>query len=87
MSEDIMAFVVKHLLEELEKDIKPEDVTRDTRLQLDLGLDSMQAVTLVMDFEQEFDTSISDDELLELKTVGDLVDIIKKKLSEKEKNQ
>jgi acyl carrier protein len=61
MSQDIMPAVVKRLLSEVEKDLNPEDVTRESGLRLDLGLDSMQAVTMVMDFEEEFGVAITED--------------------------
>lgn len=62
------------IIEELsvpEGDIKPE-----SRLQEDLGADSIDAVELIMNVEEAFDIEISDEVLQNLLTVQDLVDYI-----------
>ncbi len=66
------------IVEELNLD--KEKVTRDSRLQEDLGADSLDAVELIMNIEDEFDIQISDDEATDIKTVGELVDFITKKI-------
>lgn len=48
----------------------------------DLGMDSMQVISLVMDIEQEFDFEFDDDEM-EIKVICDfkeLVKLVEKKL-------
>ena len=61
--------------------IPPEKpVTRDTRYAEDLNADSLDAVECCMDFEDEFEVSISDEEIEKVKTVGDAVDLIATKL-------
>lgn len=58
--------------------IDPDKVTLEASLQEDLGADSLDAVEIVMDVEDEFSISI-DDELAEsIKTVKDLVDFIER---------
>ena len=42
----------------------------------DLGADSLDVVELLMVLEDEFGVSISDEQALEIKTVGDIVKII-----------
>ena len=42
----------------------------------DLGADSLDVVELLMVLEDEFGVSISDEQALEIKTVGDIVRII-----------
>ncbi len=66
------------IVEELNLD--KEKVTRESRLQEDLGADSLDAVELIMNIEDEFDIQISDDEATDIKTVGELVDFITKKI-------
>ena len=44
----------------------------------DLGADSLDVVELLMVLEDEFGVSISDEQALEIKTVGDIVKIIRK---------
>ena len=51
-----------------------EQVTAEARLAEDLGADSLAAVELSMAMEEEFGVTISDDDLPNMKTVGDLID-------------
>ncbi len=46
----------------------------------DLGADSLDVVDLVIGFEDEFDIQIPDDDSATIKTVGDAVEYISKKL-------
>lgn len=57
---------------ELEEDV----VTMDAILLEDLGADSIDLADLVMTFEDEFDLEISDEDLENIKTVGDIVKFI-----------
>lgn len=50
-----------------------EDVTMEAKLSEDLGADSLAAVELSMALEEEFGVTIADEELPNMKTVGDLV--------------
>ena len=59
------------LVENLGCDV--DDINLDTDLQNDLGADSLDAVELSMALEDEFGLEISDEELSEFKTVGDIV--------------
>ncbi len=56
-----------------ELSVSKEEIKLETHLQDDLGADSLDAVELVMTIEEEFDLSIPDDALQNLKTVGDIV--------------
>lgn len=59
-----------------ELSVSKDEITLETSLQDDLGADSLDAVELIMTLEEEFDTSISDEEAQNLKTVGDIVRFI-----------
>ena len=48
-------------------------VTMEASLSEDLGADSLDAVELNMALEEEFGLTISDEELANFKTVGDIV--------------
>lgn len=50
----------------------------------DLGADSLDAVELIMEFEKEFGINIPDVEMEEIKTVGDAMGIVIKKIGDKE---
>ena len=70
MFEKIRAIICEQL--ELEEDV----VTMDAVLLEDLGADSIDLADLVMNFEDEFDLEISDEDLENIKTVGDIVKYI-----------
>ena len=53
------------------------DVQLDSRLIEDVGIDSLGTYELVMDAEYRFGIQINDDQLLEVKTVRDIVEFVK----------
>ena len=53
-------------------------VTNNSLFIDDLGADSLDTVELVMEFEDEFDTSIPDEEAEKIQTVGAAIDYILK---------
>jgi acyl carrier protein len=53
--------------------IKPEATIAD-----DLGIDSLDAVELVMALEEEYGIKIPDEELGNMETVGDIVNCVEK---------
>ena len=54
-----------------------EDViTMEASLIDDLGADSLDAVELCMTLEEEFDITIPEDKIADLKTVKDIVDYV-----------
>ena len=60
----------------------PEEITMETSFEEDLGADSVDLVELVLAMEEEFDIGeVQEDELTELKTVGDIVQFLSGKLS------
>jgi len=79
MSEDIFTRVVKVTVEELT--VNADEVKPESSFEQDLGADSLDVVELVMALEDEFGIEIPDDEVGQIKTVGDAVSYIEKKLS------
>jgi acyl carrier protein len=57
--------------------VSSEEVSPTSSFVDDLGADSLDTVELVMQLEDEFDTTISDDQAEELATIKDAVDFIK----------
>ena len=74
----IFAKVKEYLLMQLPVD--ESKVTEDARMIQDLGADSANLMMLIMDLEAEFDTTVEDEVLGTIKTVGDIVDYIEKKV-------
>lgn len=57
-------------------DVAEDKITLDANLVDDLGADSLDAVELIMNIEEEFDIKVSDDAVKGMKTVGDIVKYI-----------
>jgi len=53
--------------------VNPDQVTPQASLIEDLGADSLDAVELVMVFEEEFGTEIPDEDAEKLQKVGDII--------------
>lgn len=77
MSADVLERVKKVTVEEL--GVKEEEVTEAASFTEDLGADSLDVVELVMALEDEFGIEIPDDEVGNIKTVGDAVKYIDSK--------
>ena len=58
-----------------------DKITRETSFINDLGADSLDTVELVMEFEDEFEINIPDEDAEKIQTVGDAVKYIESKLS------
>ena len=54
------------------------EISRETSFINDLNADSLDTVELVMEFEDEFDMSIPDEEAEKIQTVGAAIDYIAK---------
>lgn len=53
------------------------EINRNTNFVNDLNADSLDTVELVMEFEDEFETSIPDEQAEKIQTVGQAIDFIK----------
>ncbi|MBQ9083829.1 MAG: acyl carrier protein [Clostridia bacterium] len=63
---------VKAILSE-QFDVEEDTITVDTLIADDLGADSLDVVDVLMSLEDEFDIEIPDDEIENIKSVGELV--------------
>jgi acyl carrier protein len=59
-----------------EDKVVPEASFRD-----DLGADSLDLVELIMEFEEQFEATITDDEAKSINTVGDALNYINERMS------
>lgn len=70
------------LLEKIQKilaeqfEVSAQSITEDTNIVDDLGADSLDVVELIMSLEDEYGITISDEEAVELNTVGKLIEFI-----------
>ena len=60
----------------LHLDVDAGRLSSETRLGEDLCVDSLTAVELLMVLEDEFDIALPEDEVGELRTYADLVDVV-----------
>ena len=74
MNEMVFEKVKSILIDQL--DVEEEKVTPEASIADDLGADSLDIVDLVMSLEEEFDLEIPDDQVENIKTVGDIVKYI-----------
>ena len=51
-------------------------ITRDSRLIDDLHADSANIMVMIMDLEDQFGIVVEDDQIMKMKTVGNVVDYI-----------
>ena len=57
-------------------DADASTMTMDTSIKDDLNADSLDVVELMMDLEEQFGITISDEEAMKLSTIGDIVNYI-----------
>lgn len=57
-------------------DIDPEDITEDSKLRSDIGLNSFDMVNVAVVLESEYGVKIDSKEFSGLKTIGDLMKYI-----------
>lgn len=70
--------------------IEPETLTEETILENDLNADSLDAVEMVMELEDEekgFGITISNEEAEKLTTVGEVIKCVEDKVAEKKKRE
>ena len=60
------------------------EINRDTNFVNDLNADSLDTVELAMEFEDEFETSIPDEDAEKIQTVGQAIDFIKEHVAKQE---
>ena len=64
--------------------VNKAEINRETSFINDLNADSLDIVELVMEFEDNFDMSIPDEEAEKIKTVGQAIDYIANTQTKKE---
>ncbi len=66
---------IKKLLAE-QLNISEDTISESSKIIDDLGADSLDVVELLMTLEDEFGVSVSDEDAVKIKTVGDIAKII-----------
>jgi acyl carrier protein len=72
--DEVLNLVREHLAEELEVDAGT--ISEQTRFKEDLDADSLDLYELVMELEDRYGISVSEEQAAKIKTVGDAVDFV-----------
>ena len=68
---------IKGLIAEQLK-VDPATITPDSRLMEDLKADSANIMVMIMDLEDKFGITVEDDQIMKMRTVGDVAAYIAK---------
>ncbi|MEM1399476.1 MAG: acyl carrier protein [Pseudomonadota bacterium] len=82
LAEDIVRDIKERLATEADSGIEAANILPEMSLRDDLDMDSMQAVSLSLDLEDALSITLDEEDLVEMQTVGDLLAIVEKKLSQ-----
>jgi acyl carrier protein len=72
--DEIFQVIRGHLADELEVD--PATISESTRFKEDLEADSLDLYTLVQELEDSYGVRISDEQAVQIRTVGQAVDFV-----------
>jgi len=72
--DEVLSMVRAHLSSELE--VEPDEVREDTRFKEDLDADSLDLYELVMELEDRYGISVSEEQAAKIDTVGAAVDFV-----------
>ncbi|NQT84702.1 acyl carrier protein [bacterium] len=78
ISEKVKDIIVKQLA------VNPEEVTENASFQDDLGADSLDTVTIVMELEKEFAIEIPDEDSKDIRTVAEAIKYIEERTTQSE---
>ncbi len=76
--EDVLAKVREHLSNELE--VPLDRIDESTRIREDLDADSLDLYELVMELEDTYGVSVSEEEAAKIETVGQAVEFVAQRL-------
>ena len=80
LKDQIFDYLVKEeLLNYTDYDV--ETIKLETEI-VELGLDSLDMIETIMGAEEKYDIEIPDDDFKHVKTIGELVEVIHKKINE-----
>ncbi len=72
MFEKVRAMLAKQL------NLQPDKITPESDVVKDLGADSLDVVELLISLEDDYGISIPEDDIVNVKTVQDIVDMIER---------
>lgn len=79
MNQEILS-AVKTAIIKVDENVRLKDIREDSSLRDDLGFDSLDVVSLIMEVEHKYDITIADDESENIATVSNLVTTVERHL-------
>lgn len=71
----VTAETIKEMIaEQLDKPVS--DILEDKEVVKDLGADSLDVMQMLMNLEEQYNITISDEDAVNIKTVGDIINLI-----------
>ena len=75
-SEEVLQKVVEIIVPYAQDNDAVSNISNESTLLGDLKINSARIVDIVLDLESEFDIAISDDQMMTLRSVGDLANLV-----------
>ena len=72
----IKKFIFETIEQTLDVEEKEFNLTEETNIKNDLGADSLDMISLVMVIEEKYDLYVSDEDIKNIQTVKDIIDLI-----------
>ncbi len=76
---DNLVEIIATLMEDV-ADIPADEITSESYIMDDLDLSSLEIMSVIAEVERKYSISISENELLKIKTVGELSELINDKI-------
>lgn len=70
------------IIEQMKEELDLKDIVLEATL-IDLGLDSIDVATYLLQAEQTYGIEFSQDDMKEQRTIGDIINLIEKKVNSK----
>lgn len=64
--------------------VDPDEITEETTFTDDLGADSLDLYQILMGLEEEFGVTVDQEKVIDIKTVGEALELIRKEAGENE---
>ena len=84
MSKEQVFSIVSVIIFEYMGTVPLEDITLESAVHEDLGMDSLEVISVIYEIEEKFDIRIDDVQIAEFNTVGDIVEVVMRYLENKE---
>ena len=64
--------------------VDEELIKEESKLKEDLGIDSLASMQLILELENEYNIRVENDEVMNIETIQDVIDLLKKKVGDEQ---